>query len=303
VPPRHGPSLHDGDVNTIEPGAILRHLVRRAEGRLWPTTLALQADADRWIELQNRRLSRAVEAKDAAEIMRLLALVDAQVARSTWFVGDELTIVDVLYSLLALPQARTMVPGLASLPALGAYLDAMILEEGATFDEVDRVHPVVVVVPRVHGIPGRREQRAPIVLAMDVIGQDAEQREQLRFTILLEHHHGLAPRRVGGEAPGDVAEVVKRGAPSGAGLVALARHRELVRSDRDIPVRHPREPSGQLEHDHVQSGGHRRTCDSSTRARSPFTGAPQAWPPARGSGTRRPSSRAMWPGCIQRAHV
>src|ERR1041384_6447641 len=65
-----GPTLHDGDVVTIEPGAILRRLARR-EGKLWPPTLAAQAAADRWFEFQGRRLSRAFEAKDAAKTRAL----------------------------------------------------------------------------------------------------------------------------------------------------------------------------------------------------------------------------------------
>ncbi len=118
-----GPTVHDGDIVTIEPGAILRHLVRRENGRLWPTTLAQQAEADRWIEFQGRRLSRAVEAKDPQLIGRLLGVVEAHLAtRSTWFVGDDVTIVDIAWSLLATPQARTMLP-LARFPVLGAYLE------------------------------------------------------------------------------------------------------------------------------------------------------------------------------------
>lgn len=119
-----GPSLHDGDVSTIEPGAIARHLVRRESGRLWPTSLAQQAEADRWIEFQSRRLSRAVESKDGPAIMRLLGFVEAQVAKHPWFVGDDFTMVDIMYSLLATPQARAMLP-LSQFPQLGAYLERL----------------------------------------------------------------------------------------------------------------------------------------------------------------------------------
>jgi glutathione S-transferase len=119
-----GPSLQDGEVNTIEPGAILRHLVRRSGGKLWPTTLAGQAEADRWIEFQSRRLSRAVENKDAAAIVRLLGFIDARVSDSQWLVGDDFTMADVMYALLASPQARKMLP-LAQFPALSAYLERL----------------------------------------------------------------------------------------------------------------------------------------------------------------------------------
>lgn len=117
-----GPTLHDGDVVTIEPGACLRHLARRA-GKLWPTTLAAQADADRWFEFQGRRLSRAFEAKDAVKTRSLLGFVDAQVAKTTWLVGETFTMVDVMYSLLGLPGSRAKLPMLGELPALSAYLE------------------------------------------------------------------------------------------------------------------------------------------------------------------------------------
>jgi glutathione S-transferase len=117
-----GPTLHDGDIVTIEPGAILRHLARR-EGKLWPTSLAEQAAADRWFEFQGRRLSRAFEAKDAPKIRALLGFVDAQLQKTTWLVGDQFTMVDVLFSLLGLPAAREKLPMIAALPAFSAYLD------------------------------------------------------------------------------------------------------------------------------------------------------------------------------------
>jgi glutathione S-transferase len=99
----------------------LRHLVRREGGRLWPTSLALQVDADRWLEFQGRRLSRAVESKDPQDIGRLLAFVEAQAAKATWFLGEDFTLLDTVWSLMALPQARVMLP-LAWVPSLGAYL-------------------------------------------------------------------------------------------------------------------------------------------------------------------------------------
>src|SRR4051812_46955846 len=72
-----GPSITDAETTTIEPGAILRHLSRRTNGKLWPVSLAQQADADRWLEFQGRRISRAVDAKDGPEIIRLLGFVEA----------------------------------------------------------------------------------------------------------------------------------------------------------------------------------------------------------------------------------
>ena len=115
-----GPEIIDGDVHAIEPSAILRHLVRR-EHKLWPTSLADQAQADRWIDFQTRRLSSAFKAKDGPEIVRLLGFVEAHLAIHTWFVGD-FTIVDVVWSLLALPASRAALP-LDKFPALAAYIE------------------------------------------------------------------------------------------------------------------------------------------------------------------------------------
>jgi glutathione S-transferase len=117
-----GPEVVDGDVRVIEPFAIFRHLVRREQGRLWPTSLSTQADADRWLDFQGRRLSAALKDKNPDEIMRLLGFVEKQVAKGPWFMGPDFTMVDVVWSLLALPQSRAKLP-IAKFPALSAYLD------------------------------------------------------------------------------------------------------------------------------------------------------------------------------------
>ena len=97
-----GPEIVDGEVHAIEPFAIFRHLVRRENGRLWPTSLAAQADADRWLDVQGRRLSAALQEKNVEQIMRLLGFVDAQVAKGPWFMGEVFTIVDVSFFALFL---------------------------------------------------------------------------------------------------------------------------------------------------------------------------------------------------------
>jgi glutathione S-transferase len=117
-----GPEIIDGDVHVLEPFAIGRHLVRRENGKLWPTSLQHQADADRWLDFQGRRLSAAIKAKDPAEIGHLLGLVDAQVAKATWFLGEDFTMVDVMWSLFAHPQSKAMVP-VDKYPALAAYTE------------------------------------------------------------------------------------------------------------------------------------------------------------------------------------
>jgi glutathione S-transferase len=117
-----GPEITDGDVTTIEVGAILRHLARRANALL-PATLAQHAESDRLFDFQARRISRAVEAKDHAEVERLMGFVEATLARTPFLLGDELSIVDVFYSHFAIPATRARMDYLARMPALSAYLD------------------------------------------------------------------------------------------------------------------------------------------------------------------------------------
>jgi len=117
-----GPTITDGDVLTIEPGAILRHLARR-ESKLWPTSLADQAEADRLFELQGRRISGAIDKGDLEKASRLMSLVDARLATRIWLLGETFSMVDVYYSVFALPAARPRFPFLASMPNVIAFLD------------------------------------------------------------------------------------------------------------------------------------------------------------------------------------
>lgn len=117
-----GPELVDGVIRVIEGFAILRHLVRREHGALWPTSLADQAAGDRWIDFQGRRVFAALQEGNPQEIMRLLGFVEAQVVKGTWFLGEAFSMVDIVWSLLALPQSKAKLP-VAKFPALSAYLD------------------------------------------------------------------------------------------------------------------------------------------------------------------------------------
>lgn len=137
-----GPTCEDGDVFVMELGAVLRHLVRRSGGALWPTSLALAAQGDRWIDFLPRRLGEAIDrsglagprsdaegrggvsidANNEAEVTRLLGFVEAQVTRGPWFLGEDFTIVDCVWSLLLQPTTRAALPMLPRFPALTAYL-------------------------------------------------------------------------------------------------------------------------------------------------------------------------------------
>lgn len=116
-----GPLVIDGDTEVIEPGAIARHLVRRGNGALWPTTFPEQAQADRWIEFLSRRLSRVLDKREPEPIERLATFVDKQVATGPWMLGATFSMVDIMYAYITTDEKRALLP-LAKLTALDAYL-------------------------------------------------------------------------------------------------------------------------------------------------------------------------------------
>ncbi len=116
-----GPTLEDDDVFVIEPAAILRHLVRRTGGKLWPSSLALQAAGDRWIDFLQRRLVRTFDTNDAAKIADKLGFLEKQLEHGQWLLGDDLTILDCLYAYLGQTYARERIP-FDRFPAIAAYV-------------------------------------------------------------------------------------------------------------------------------------------------------------------------------------
>jgi len=115
-----GPTFEDGGLIVVEIGAVLRH-VGRAYG-LWPAGLAEQAEIDRWMELQHRRLGTALwpELK-ADKAARLLALLDARLEGRDWLIG-EFSIGDCSWSLYAQPSMRARLP-IDGAPRVAAWLD------------------------------------------------------------------------------------------------------------------------------------------------------------------------------------
>ena len=118
-----GPTLQDGDVFVIEPAAIVRHLARRT-GKLWPTSLAAQAEGDRWIDFLQRRLVRAFDANEPMKLASLLSFVEQKLAPGAWLLGDELTIVDCLYAYLGQDFAKQRIPW-EHFPAIAAYVERL----------------------------------------------------------------------------------------------------------------------------------------------------------------------------------
>lgn len=118
-----GPTLQDDDVLAIEPAAIVRHLARRS-GKLWPASLAAQAEGDRWIDFLQRRLVRALDKGDPEKLALLLGFLDKQLAPGAWLLGAELTIVDCLYAYLDQTYARERIP-FDRFPAIAAYAERL----------------------------------------------------------------------------------------------------------------------------------------------------------------------------------
>lgn len=107
------PVLVDGDLILPESGAILVHLAETA-GRLLPTAPAARArtfewlfvqvsgsgpafgQAGYWEKLAPERNDPAV-ARYRAEADRMADLIDAHLARSEWFAGDDYSIADIAH--------------------------------------------------------------------------------------------------------------------------------------------------------------------------------------------------------------
>lgn len=119
-----GPLMVDGDLELIEFGAVLRHLVRREGGRLWPRALADQAAADRWLEFQTRRLTRALDKGDPAEIARLWSFVERRLGEQPWLGGDALSVADLVYAREARPAVRATL-AVDGLPRVAAFLERL----------------------------------------------------------------------------------------------------------------------------------------------------------------------------------
>ncbi|HIQ17850.1 MAG TPA: glutathione S-transferase family protein [Novosphingobium capsulatum] len=106
------PMIEDGDVVVWESNAILRYLFAAHAPALWPADPAVRAQGDQWMDWQflyadaqreaflgcvrgGKDGSDPVVAKSAAACAELMALLDAQLARTPWLSGDSFGVADI----------------------------------------------------------------------------------------------------------------------------------------------------------------------------------------------------------------
>lgn len=108
------PTIEDGPLTLWESNAILRYLAaRHPQAGLWPEDPAVRALADRWMDWQFsyadaqrpiflNLVRRAPEARDATAVAdaigrcsAMLAILDAELARTPWLSGDSFGIGDI----------------------------------------------------------------------------------------------------------------------------------------------------------------------------------------------------------------
>jgi len=153
------PVLVDGDLTLWESHAILGYLGDKT-GKLWPTSPAGRADAMRWLfylsthvsppatELAFNRIAvkltgapadEAAIARGEKALPDLIAIIEGQLAKNKWMLGDDFTLVDCAYgpTLNVIEKA-----GLSydPFPKTRAYLDAI------------RARPAYKETPRVPGL-------------------------------------------------------------------------------------------------------------------------------------------------------
>jgi glutathione S-transferase len=172
-PNRKMPTLRDGEFVLWESNAILFYMAaKHPESGLWPSDLRGQADVLRWLAWESahwdaescgmvafEKASRAVLglgppdpafiARGEQNFVRFAAVLDDQLKRRAWLVGERPTIADFSIGAfvpsavrLGLPIARfgeitRWYEGLAALPA---WRDAVAIQSAATADWIAANH-------------------------------------------------------------------------------------------------------------------------------------------------------------------
>jgi len=138
------PALVDGDLKLWESHAIIAYLGDKT-GKKWPTTAAGRADALRWLFFLSTHVSPpatdlafnriAVKLRggtgDEAAIARgekalpdVISIVEGQLAKNKWIMGDDFTLVDCAYGpVLNVVEKADFSFG--QFPKVSAYLDAL----------------------------------------------------------------------------------------------------------------------------------------------------------------------------------
>ncbi len=138
------PVITDGDLTLWESHAILAYLGDKI-GKMWPTSAAGRADALRWLFflsghitppaadlVRNRIVVKFFgEKPDEDAIARgekalpdVIRIVDGQLAKSKWLLGDDFTLVDCAYGPI-LNVAEKAGFSFSDFPKVCAYLDAV----------------------------------------------------------------------------------------------------------------------------------------------------------------------------------
>ena len=131
------PVWQDGNLNLWESHAILRHLGRGPAGALWPDAPEARARVDQWMEfttstllppfigvfyqvfrLPERERSAEALAAQSAELNRALDILEAELGRSDWLAGPDLTLADIcagapMYRYHTIDVVRTERPALS----------------------------------------------------------------------------------------------------------------------------------------------------------------------------------------------
>jgi glutathione S-transferase len=137
------PVLIDGDLALWDSQVILAYLGEKT-GKMWPTSTAGRADALKWLffltghvtppagEVANRVRSKVLGAPlDEAMVARgekalpgVIGVVEGQLAKGKWMLGDDFTLVDCAYCpiLNVIDKAGF---SLGDYPKVRGYLDAM----------------------------------------------------------------------------------------------------------------------------------------------------------------------------------
>jgi glutathione S-transferase len=138
------PVLTDGNVTLWESHAILSDLGDKV-GKLWPTTPAGRADALRWLFFLSGHISppaadlafnriaikliggqgdEAAIARGEKALPEVMRVLDAQLAKGKWLLGDDFTLVECAYGPV-LNVVEKAGFGYGDFPKVRAYLEAI----------------------------------------------------------------------------------------------------------------------------------------------------------------------------------
>lgn len=141
------PTIEDDGLVLWESNAILRYLGARYTPHLWPDDLKLRASADKWMDWQfafadaqrdvflmlvrqpEHLHDPAVIARGAHETGRMMAMLEALLARQPWLTGDSFGIADIPMGTYA-HTWFTLAMSRPDYPHLRAWYDRLVTRPG-----------------------------------------------------------------------------------------------------------------------------------------------------------------------------